>query len=217
MTLSSFATLGLLFITARLPAEVDAAPCFLCKDYHEMPSRVDCVLDPDTGKTCFDLYTQLLLNEDWSQCLDNQHAYQDACCGDDADNLCYTGPTSSPVYNGEIGDEPTCNICGTEVSPKPIFDCINCTIYDFISHLLLLRQLFRNFQGNRCIYSPQDMLERIVVVNTMIVAYTDSFQVIYVDHFKIMPKKHVGAVNTIRIVSRTQRNAMGTHQSTNLE
>lgn len=110
---------GLFWIMALiLPTRVSASPCFLCQDHHKTPSRTDCLLDPGTGKTCFDLYTQLLMNENWSECLEYRHAYQDVCCGDDPENICYTGPTAAPVYKGDTGDQPTCKICSTEVRSK---------------------------------------------------------------------------------------------------
>eukprot|EP00980_Cylindrotheca_fusiformis_P002675 scaffold624_cov150-Cylindrotheca_fusiformis.AAC.8 len=99
---------------------VDAAPCFLCQDHKQMPRRKDCILDPDTGLTCFHLYTELLFSDNWGECVKNRTAYQDACCGDDTESICYTGPTAAPVYHGETGDEPTCKICGTDEYPgKP--------------------------------------------------------------------------------------------------
>ena len=94
-----------------------------------MPIRLDCILEHDIGMTCGDLFAKLLLREDDDVCELSRQKYQETCCGssgddgnndegdDEATDLCYTGPTSAPVYDGEKGEEPICRICGTEEYP----------------------------------------------------------------------------------------------------
>ena len=107
------------------------ASCLLCDN--RMPTRLDCIIENDIGMTCGDLFAKLLLREEDSVCELSKNKYQQTCCGSrggsgdgsirirgeggDEDDLCYTGPTAAPVYDGEKGDEPVCHICGTEEYP----------------------------------------------------------------------------------------------------
>ena len=107
--------ISLVVLVQPLVPKVEAVvPCFLC-GVPDSLGTTDCMLD-ETGITCFDVYKSFLISEDRETCDQKRTKYQEICCGDGNPSLCYAGPTLAPVYMGETGDEPTCQLCGTDVS-----------------------------------------------------------------------------------------------------
>ena len=117
MTSFKISILIIVVLADAMLAEVNAqVPCFLCGQPDLLPANKDCILD-ESGITCFDVYKWILISEDRGTCEQNRTKYEDICCKDeDEPNQCYTGPTLPPVYMGETGDEPTCRLCGIDVS-----------------------------------------------------------------------------------------------------
>lgn len=97
--------------------------CSLCPS-NKIPIRIDCVVEKATGLTCGELFPQLLLNENERECLEYQEKYQQACCGENSDDLCETNIEQPKTQKGEIidpgpgeiGDEPMCQLCYHQVS-----------------------------------------------------------------------------------------------------
>lgn len=197
--------ISLVVAQSLLPQVEALVPCFLCGVPDSLPSEKDCMLD-ETGTTCFDVYKSILISQDRQTCDEDRAKYQDICCGDGNPSLCYTGPTIPPVYNGETGDEPTCRLCGTDVSmivptcaaSKPFLCFSNFHAFHFR----------RNTQVCPTLPSLPGTLEPLAVPTITSAASTVSFLPICVDHCKSMLKSTAAAVDTIPIAFWIHPNAL---------
>lgn len=110
-SLSMTKTLGFLSLLA-----VVESLCPLCETPAHLPKRWDFrVAD---GRTCKDLYLELgAMSEDDPKCALEKSVNQELCCSDEEPPPFDFPPTDPPVYNGPVGNEPDCPICGTMEYP----------------------------------------------------------------------------------------------------
>ena len=87
--------------------------CPLCENPGELPKRLGFPLDCDPNNTCLKLYVDLAgIDETDPECAVQKAQYQDICCGDE-EPIQDCPPTPAPQYDGPVGNEPDCPICGT--------------------------------------------------------------------------------------------------------
>ena len=92
---------------------ISANFCPLCENYAQLPKNLDFPLDCNQAYTCLNLYVDLAsIDENDSKCLESKTLHQATCC-DEEEPAQQCPPSSAPQYDGPIGDEPECPICGT--------------------------------------------------------------------------------------------------------
>ncbi|NRA47406.1 MAG: hypothetical protein HRU09_20850 [Oligoflexales bacterium] len=104
---------SLLSFTASSIPFASAGICPLCETAGEIPVRLDHPIDCNSAYTCLNLYIDLAqLDETNPECLEEKAKHQASCCNvQEPEQNC--PPTSAPIYDGPVGNEPDCPICGT--------------------------------------------------------------------------------------------------------
>jgi len=97
--------------------EVVYGVCPLCATPADLPKRWTYILP--SGQTCQELYLELgyINNPSDASCIAAKEQSEELCCGDEEPDPVVFPPTAPPVYNGPVGNEPDCHVCGTEEYP----------------------------------------------------------------------------------------------------
>jgi hypothetical protein len=97
--------------------EVVHSVCPLCATPADLPKRWTYKLP--SGLTCQELYLELgrINNPNDPSCIAAKVQSEELCCGDEEPDPVVFPPTAPPVYNGPVGNEPDCHVCGTEEYP----------------------------------------------------------------------------------------------------
>jgi hypothetical protein len=129
VTIMASSTILPLYLLLALSFDNHAeASCSLCQT-NIVPTRINCILDENSGLKCGDLFPQLLLNQDEAECLEYQTKYQEKCCGDktsielcakidpaeDSSSTIQLGERINTDLIGETGNEPICELCYSTV------------------------------------------------------------------------------------------------------